>query len=87
MAAAPKPPLSLVPAETPAPFRPPRGPLRDAKWIVKHFYTTEDGRKLVSEKWVKETIPGKVRPSHSTAFWYEDDVVEYHERLRAQATR
>ena len=36
-----------------------------------------DGRKLVTDRWVRKTVPGKVRVSHSVVFWYYDDVVKW----------
>lgn len=61
----------------------PRGPIVNAAWIIRHYHTDPDtGTATVSDKWIRETVPGKIRLSHSRVGWYRDDVIKYYEGLR-----
>lgn len=68
--------LRLEPPATLASIPAPRRRI-DAVGVVKEFFTMHDGRKLVTDRWVRKTVPGKVRVSHSVVFWYYDDVVKW----------
>lgn len=72
--------LEIVPRSD---FRPPRGPVVDAAWIVRHYHTDPDsGKPTRTEKWVRQTVPNKMRLGHSTVGWFQDDVVDYYEKMR-----
>ena len=71
-----------------APLPAPRGRVMTAKSIVKEFYTDPiTGEELVSEKWVRVTVPGKHRPSYNVVYWYYDDVVAWIEKTRVNGER
>lgn len=73
--------LSLM-AGSPPPALPLGRPL-SARQIVTEFGTDDvTGEVHFSEKWVRETVPHKVRASHSTVFWYYPDVVAFFEAKR-----
>lgn len=82
------PPIALVQDRAPAEFQAPRGPIVSAEWIIRHYHTDPDtGERQVSQKWIRENIPGKVRLSHSMVGWFRDDVVAHYERLARQVMR
>lgn len=69
-----------------APTKPlsrPRGPLMTAQQIVRDFFTPTDGPPLVSDKWVRANVPGKIRLSYSKVVWYRDDVVAFIDSRKA----
>lgn len=56
----------------------PRGPMMSAEKIVRDYFTDPDsGEAYVSAKWVRDTVPGKVRLSHNVVLWYRDDVLAW----------
>ncbi len=40
---------------------------------------------MVSDAWVRRTVPGKYSPSHSKAFWWEFEVAAWFETTRGDA--
>ncbi len=66
-----------APDQAPAPAGPRRGVPMTAKQVVREFFTDADGNELVSDKWVRDTVPGKYRLSHSRAIWYSGEVAEW----------
>lgn len=61
-----------------AAITPPRGRMISARTIVQEFCTDPvTGEQHFSEKWVKENVPGKRRPSHSKVYWFEHEVAEF----------
>lgn len=61
----------------------PRGPLVNAAWIIRHYHTDPDtGQALVTERWIRKSVPGKIALGYSMVRWYRDDVVAYYEKLR-----
>lgn len=64
--------LELVTGPRPLPA--PRGPMITAARIVERFFTDEAGKPLVSEKWVRAKVPGKVVLSYNRVAWYVNDV-------------
>lgn len=77
------PTLELIPAAAVPAVPAPKGPVVNAAWIVRHYHTDPDtGEQLVSEKWIREHVPGKRRLSYNVVGWFRDDVVEHYERIR-----
>lgn len=74
--------LAVIPAERPR-LDAPRGRLIDAKAIVDRFFIDPDGRKLVTQRWVRDNMPHKIPLSHSRVVWYDGDV----ERVLVEAAR
>lgn len=78
--------LTVEPSSGSGNFRAPRGPMVNAKWILKHFFTDEEtGESVVKEPWIRANVPGKVRLSYNEVAWFRDDVVAYFEKLRTNA--
>lgn len=74
-------PAAATPSVIP-PLPRPRGPLMSAAEIVRRFFTTESGVALVTDKWVRDTVAGKIRLSHSKVAWFRDDVIAWIECRR-----
>lgn len=75
--------LELVTATKPLPA--PRGPLMTAPQIVERFFVGEGGKALVSEKWVRANVPGKIRLSYNRVVWYVYEVESWIEARRVKA--
>lgn len=71
------PKLELVPPAKP--LTAPRGPMLTSQQIVERFFTDDAQGALVSDKWVRANVPGKIRLSHSKVVWYRDDVLAWIE--------
>lgn len=59
-----------------------RGPLIDAAAIVAKI----GGRKPPSEKWVRDTVPGKLMLGHTIVRWYEYEVDAWIATLARQVS-
>lgn len=70
-----------------APIPAPRGPMLSPDAVVREFFTQPDGSAIVSAKWVRENLPGKIRLSHSKVVWYRDDVLAWLEARRATTSK
>lgn len=52
--------------------------MMNAEKIVREFFTDPDsGESYVKQKWVRATVPNKVRLSHHVVLWYRDDVLAW----------
>lgn len=71
-----RPTLRIEPASPLAAIPKPR-PVIDAAGIVARYYTQSDGTPIVTERWVRQRIPGKFRPSYSVVYWYVDEVERF----------
>jgi predicted DNA-binding transcriptional regulator AlpA len=77
-----RPPL-VIAAEKHLAIPLPRGRLMDARSVAAELF---DG--TVTEKWVREHVPGRIKLSHRTIRWYRDDVLRWiDERRDARAKR
>jgi hypothetical protein len=64
--------VKLVPKSEPIPL--PR-PATDARGVVARFFTDAvSGKPMVTEKWVRNNVPGKRRVSYNRVLWYLEDV-------------
>jgi hypothetical protein len=75
--------LELMAAAAPLPA--PRGPLLTAQQIVERFFIDGAGRQLVSDKWVRTKVPGKIRLSYNRIAWYEREVAAWIDSRREKA--
>src|SRR3712207_3567622 len=70
-------PPSDPPAPAPGAGAAPRGRMMDALEIAAEKFSVK-----VTEKWVRATVPGKMRLSHNVVVWYERDVDVWLEQRR-----
>lgn len=64
-------------------LQPPRGRLLSPRQVVALFFADLDP--APSEKWVRRTVPNKVRLSHNKVAFYEGDVRAWLEQRRGAA--
>jgi hypothetical protein len=57
-------------------------PMTNAAGLIRRFWMDGD-QPLVTEKWVRSHVPGKLRLSHSRVFWVIADVAAWLEKERA----
>lgn len=64
--------MKLVAPTPPVPL--PRQTTNAAGLIALFFTDAVTGQPMVSERWVREHVPGKRRVSHNMALWFVDEV-------------
>lgn len=67
------------------PLPAPRGPMMTAQQIVERFFVDGEGKSLVSDKWVRAKVPGKIRLSYNRIAWYQYEVEAWIETRRERA--